>query len=189
MNKTLGMLGAVMMLATSAGCSAAPADSIDNRMSTSENLSGGVETAVWKAVPAKANAEVVVHAEHVYPANLQDKCGPDYALDLLVDFGTATTERHGFAAVTAFYLPHAGNVVVPRRLDTWMQQGDAHAVTVSGLTYGPGEKVRYDVVQDYLLDPNDPVVVLELETAGGRAPSDPACIHVARFAFYPVIAR
>jgi hypothetical protein len=189
MNKTMGILGVAMVLATSAGCSAAQMDDMDNRMSKSESLTGGVDTAVWKAVPAKANAEVVVHAEHTYPADLADKCGPDYALDLVVDFGTATTERLGFEAVTAFYLPRAGNVVVPRRLDTWMKQGDAHAVTVSGVAYGPGEKVRYDVRQDYLLDPNEPVVVLELETAGGRAPSDPACVHVARFAFYPVIAR
>ncbi|MGC4079543.1 MAG: hypothetical protein QM702_21380 [Rubrivivax sp.] len=38
--------------------------------------------------------------------------------------------------------------------------------------------------REYTLDPNDPIVVLELESSGAAAPDDPACRHVTRFVFY-----
>lgn len=188
MKTKVAMLGVAMVLSAVTGCSAVSVG--ENDMSTSANLTGGTETAVWKPVPTKAQAEVVVHAEHRYPGELAAKCGPGYAVDLVVDFGTVTTERLGIDVATAFFLPRAGNVVVPRRLGTWTKPGVASDVQgVEGTMQGPGTHVRYEVKQEYVLDPDDPIVVLELESAGGAAPSDPACRQVARFVFYPVIPR
>jgi hypothetical protein len=186
MKTMLATLGMAAVLLSVTGCSAAP-QVPDYGTSTRENLTGGTETAVWKAVPAKPDAEVVVHAEHVYAGDLADKCGPSYAVDMIVDFDTATTESLSIGTVTAFYLPHPGNVVVPRKLDTWMKQGATRDVSIQGVTYGPGDKARYELKHAYRLDADDPVIVLELETAGGKAPNDPDCQHVARYAFYPVI--
>ena len=188
MKTTVAMLFGSMVLSAVTGCTAQTVD--ENDMSTSANLTGGTEAAVWKPVPTKPNAEVVVHAEHRYEGALAEKCGPGYALDLMVDFSTATTETLGIDTVTAFYLPHAGNVVVPRRLGTWTKPGaGSDAAGVEGTSQGPGTHVRYEVKRAYRLDPGDPIVVLELESAGGRAPSDPACRQIARFVFYPVIPR
>jgi hypothetical protein len=178
---TMAALATAMMLAAT-GCSAA--DETEGGISSSESPLTD-ENDAWKALPLKKGGEVVLHAEHTYAGALADKCGPGYAVDVIVDFGAVTSDTIAVDGVMAFFLPRAGNVVVPRKLDVWSNLTANKQIIGDGSARAPGDTVRYEVKRDYLLDPKDPIVVLELESAGGRAPDDRACRHTTRFVFYP----
>ena len=98
-----------------------------------------------------------------------------------MEFGTVTAAVN---AVTAVYAPQLGSTVIPRTLDVWSDlTADRHVA--DGVAPGRGEAVRYDVTRDYTLDRNDPIVVVELVSASGLAPADPACRQGERVRVLP----
>ena len=177
---TVGMVAALAV----AGCSADDAATADPQASSA--LRSDNDT--WTALPLGRGAAIALHAEHVYPSALVAQCGPRYQLDVTVDFGTVTEGRLAVDAVTAVFRPSAGSTVVPRKLDVWSNL-TADKQIVDGRARVAGESVRYDVMRDYQLDPNDPIVVVELQTAGRADPTNVACRQVTRFVFYPEGAR
>lgn len=183
--KTMAMLGLGAMMAVT-GCSAADAE--EGASTTSESPLTNDNDA-WKAVPLKKGTELVLHAEHTYDAAQTAKCGPGYSVDVLVDFGAVTSETIEVQKVVAFFLPRAGEVVVPRKLDVWSNLTANKQIVADGSGKGPGDTASYEVKRAYVIDPKDPIVVLEIESASGRAPSDRACRQTTRFVFYPQGAR
>ncbi len=111
--KTIAMLGMATMTAVM-GRSAL--DAREGASTTNESPLTN-ESDAWKAVPLKQGTELVLHAEHTYDPAQAAKCGPGYSVDVLVDFGAVTSETIEVQKVVAFFLPRAGESIVPRKLD------------------------------------------------------------------------
>lgn len=131
---------------------------------------------------SESHAALAVHSEN--DAWLAARCGAPYELDVRVEFGAVTSSTLAVNAVTAVYAPQLGSTVVPRKLDVWSNL-TADKRIPDGAPRGRGDVVRYDVIRDYLLDAKDPIVVVELESAGGAGAGQAACRQVTRFVFYP----
>ena len=183
MTNVLVALGMVSALAVT-GCSAQDTASSDPQASSALRS----ENDTWSALPLGRGAAIALRAEHVYPSALAEQCGPRYGLDVTIDFGTVTADRLAVDAVTAVFRPSAGSTVVPRKLDVWSNLS-ADKQIIDGRARIAGESVRYEVMRDYQLDPNDPIVVVELQTTGRADPTNVACRQVTRFVFYPEGAR
>jgi hypothetical protein len=169
------VVGAVVL----AGCS-----SPDESVTTSARQALQSDNGAWRAIPRGRGTQLVLHAAHSYTDALAAQCGPDYEVDVVVDFGPVTPEILEVDGVTATFRPAEGHAVVPRKLDVWSNL-TADKQILDGQVRGAGESVRYDVKRAYVLDPKDPIVVLELESAGSLAPTSVACRQLARFVFYP----
>ncbi len=175
---TIGLAVAVALGA--AGCSA-DAETVSESHAA---LAVHSENDAWNALPLGPARELLLHASHAYPGALAARCGAPYELDVRVEFGAVTSSTLAVNAVTAVYAPQLGSTVVPRKLDVWSNL-TADKRIPDGAPRGRGDVVRYDVIRDYLLDAKDPIVVVELESAGGAGAGQAACRQVTRFVFYP----
>jgi hypothetical protein len=175
---------AALVAVAVAGCSVAGAEAPQDQPGDAlplQVLHG--ENGAWTALPVGRGAQLVLRAEHAYPTALETKCGPRYDIYFVVDFGAVTPETIAVDQVTAVFRSQIGHAIVPRKLDVWSNL-TADKQIVDGRPRGNGESVRYEVKRDYALDPNDPIVVLELQSAGSVAPDELACRNVARFVFF-----
>jgi hypothetical protein len=172
---------ASLALALTVAACAAPAD---------DGRTGGASQALqddngaWRPIAHGRGGPLSLHADHAYGAALAERCGPGYALDVVVDVGPVTADFLQIDAVSVSFRTAEGHAVVPRKLDVWSDL-TADKQVADGAPHGNGESVRYDVTRAYMLDPRDPIVVLELQTAGSTAAADLACRHTTRFVLYP----
>ena len=164
-----------------AGCASAS----DDGRTAGASLALHDDNGAWRAVPLGRDSPAVkLHADHAYAGPLAAQCGPGYSLDVVVDVGPVTSDFLQVDAVTVTFHAPAGGTVLPRQLDVWSNStADKHVV--DGEAKAPGESARYDIVRAYMLDPKDPIVVVELQSAGSIATADLACRHTTRFVLYP----
>lgn len=164
-----------------AGCASAS----DDGRTGGASLALHDDNGAWRAVPLGRDAPpLALRAEHAYTGALATRCGPGYSLDVIVDVGPVTSDFLQIDAVTVTFHAVAGATVLPRKLDVWSNLTPDKQV-VDGDAKTPGESIRYDITRAYMLDPKDPIVVLELQSAGSIAQADLACRHTTRFVLYP----
>src|SRR4051812_31588798 len=114
MTSVLVRMTVVLGMAALAGCSAA-----EDATATEQTTAAFSDDGAWRAIPLGRGTSVALHATHGYAGALATECGPDYALDVVIDFGPVTKDILEVDAVTASFHPAPGHAVVPRKVDVW----------------------------------------------------------------------